>query len=322
MSDLIHKKTEQKLFSSIKKPLKLVVYISGGSDSVALLHYLVSIKSKYQLIIKAQHFNFMLRGQESDQDEAFVKNLCKKMDVPCTVDHPDKKFETETNKSPQEWARNLRLNRAEQWQNDGFVVATGHHRDDLAENFLMRLTRGASPEKILGMQIQQGKFLKPFLEVTKKQLIDYIEDNGLVYRTDPSNSQTKYFRNKVRHQILPVLEEAYPKASKRIVEFGSHCEAVFEYANQQLMDEFELKETHLKKNLIKNLSESMTLHIIHLFIKIHTNISLERATIADLYGKFIGSEDLKQQISDLYFICIETRSDGSILFAVKKSTNS
>ena len=165
MAHLLSRTIEYQLFGGThQKPLKLAVYVSGGSDSIALLHYLHSIHSKYEIQLVVQHFNFMLRGNESDQDELLVKNFCQKLDIKCHVHRLEKKFDPgPSNKSPQEWARNIRLDVAKKWQEQGYKVSTAHHRDDLAENFLIRLSRGASPEKILGMNTDQGMFIKPWL---------------------------------------------------------------------------------------------------------------------------------------------------------------
>ncbi|GAA4769961.1 MULTISPECIES: tRNA lysidine(34) synthetase TilS [Flavobacterium] len=188
---------------------KLLLAVSGGIDSMVL----VDLFSKLNFEISVAHCNFQLRGDESKQDEEFVKTQSEKYNIITFI----KTFDTETyvniNKlSIQQAARELRYD----WFNDllekeGFdYLLTAHHLDDSLETFLINFTRGTGIDGLTGIPEQNGKILRPLLIFSRKEIENYAKKNNISWREDSSNGSDKYFRNKIRHHVVPVLKELNP----------------------------------------------------------------------------------------------------------------
>ncbi len=194
----------------------LLIAVSGGIDSVTLLHLLAKSDIK-QLAVA--HCNFQLRGHESDGDEDFVHNLSESFGLHFFVTHFDTEKYAGTHKiSIQEAARTLRY----QWfekirRKNGFDwIATGHNKDDTVETFLFNLIRGTGPEGLTGIKPKYGKVIRPLLFATRKEITAYANENNLVWREDSSNCFDKYSRNFIRHQIIPKMQQINPQAQEHI----------------------------------------------------------------------------------------------------------
>ncbi len=193
----------------IDKEKGVLVAVSGGADSIVLLHWLVS--HGYYCI--AAHCNFQLRGAESDSDEEFVRSFCDELSVPCHVIHFDtKKYAAERRISIEMAARELRY----QWfdklldQLDLPCVAVAHHADDAVETFLLNLVRGTGIKGLSGMKIKQGRVVRPMLKYSRQDIELYCRAHKLKYVTDSSNSNDAYMRNRIRHQVVPQLKAINP----------------------------------------------------------------------------------------------------------------
>lgn len=187
----------------------VLVAISGGADSVALLHVLV--RSGYECV--AAHCNFHLRGEESDSDEAFVRSFCGTLGVPLHVAQFDTKaYASQKHISIEMAARDLRY--------DWFfslldelkipVVAVAHHADDAAETFFLNLTRGTGVRGLAGMKSVQGRVVRPLLSVSRHEIELYCKANGLDYVTDCTNNSDDYARNRIRHHVIPEFKKLNP----------------------------------------------------------------------------------------------------------------
>jgi len=192
-----------------------LVALSGGTDSVALLRILRDLGYN----IEAAHCNFHLRGEESNRDEQFVKNLCKKFDVKLHLIH----FETAEYASLHQVslemaARELRYSYFRQLLNDigASTVCVAHHRDDAVETMLMNLLRGSGIHGLTGIRPQNGPVVRPLLCVSREEILEYLHSIGQDYVTDSTNLQPDVLRNKVRLQLLPLLEQMYSGASDNI----------------------------------------------------------------------------------------------------------
>ena len=187
----------------------LLVGVSGGIDSVALLDMLIN--AGYNCSIA--HCNFKLRGTESDGDEIFVKSLAEKYKINIHIIHfQTANYAEENNLSIQMAARELRY----QWFNDlcnkhNYThIAIAHHLDDSIETFFINLTRGTGLKGLTGIKPVYNKIVRPLLFAYRKDIEAYINENNLIYREDSSNVNTKYTRNLIRHKIIPLLEEINP----------------------------------------------------------------------------------------------------------------
>ena len=195
--------------------------LSGGRDSVYLLHRLLAWREEYGFTVSAAHFNHKLRGEESDRDEAFVRGLCQAWEVPLLVEAGDVRgFAAERGMGLEEAARILRYAFLEQSLRriGGDVIATAHHADDLAETMLMNLVRGAGTKGLSGIPPKRGNIVRPILSVTRREIDAYMEQHGLSYVEDSTNAQDDCTRNLLRHRVMPVLEQLNPRFAEHAAE--------------------------------------------------------------------------------------------------------
>ena len=207
----------------LEKDGKYLVALSGGADSVTLLWVLHELG--YQ--IEACHCNFQLRGAESDRDEQFCVQLCEQLGIPLHRIHFDTRLYAEVHKESIELAaRNLRYRYFAQLKEDveadGICVA--HHQDDTVETVLINLIRGAGIQGLTGISAKNGDILRPLLCVDRKEILAYLEEKGQDYVTDSTNLVDDVVRNKIRLNIIPMLKEINPAASKNIAQAARHLE--------------------------------------------------------------------------------------------------
>jgi tRNA(Ile)-lysidine synthetase-like protein len=189
------------------RPLALV---SGGPDSVALLLALVGLGGEPVVL----HVDHGLRGEESREDAGFVRDLCEGLGVRCEV----RGIRLEEGPNLQERARDERYRVAEEVADelDLRAIAAGHTADDVAETVLMNLARGTGLRGLSGIPPLQGRLVRPLIERTRREVLEYLAGLDQPYRTDPTNLTGKYARNRVRLEVLPVLEELYPGAARNL----------------------------------------------------------------------------------------------------------
>lgn len=203
---------------------KICVAISGGADSVVLLHYLKTEQPTYGFELSAVHCEHGIRGEESLADMRFVESLCAQWGIPlhCFSENCVEKAKREKS-SLETAAREFRYACFQRLLEDGKAdyVALAHHADDAAETVLFRLARGTSLSGASGMQEANGRFLRPLLSWTKKDVEDYARLHGLRYCVDKTNFETDATRNKLRWTVLPPLEAAVPGASGNLLRFAS-----------------------------------------------------------------------------------------------------
>ena len=191
------------------KDTKLLLAISGGVDSVVLFHLL----HKLNYDVSLAHCNFKLRGKESDLDEEFIKNLNQiSSNQIFTISFDTEKYAKEHKLSTQIAARELRYNWFQKLitEHKFDYVLTAHHADDNLETFLIHLTRGSGLDGFTGIPIVNGNIVRPLLAFSREEILNYAKDYDLEWREDASNASNKYIRNKIRHQVLPVLKEINP----------------------------------------------------------------------------------------------------------------
>ena len=200
----------------LNKERLYILAVSGGADSVALL--IAMTRLGYSVCVA--HCNFHLRGEESDRDERFVTDLCKKMGVECHLAHFDTKAYAELHKVSIEMAaRDLRYNYFEQLRRDlnaeGICVA--HHKNDNVETVLINLLRGTGIHGMTGIHPVRGKIIRPLLCVSRDEIESWLKAEGQDYVTDSTNMVNDVMRNKVRNIVLPMLKEIAPNAVENIL---------------------------------------------------------------------------------------------------------
>ncbi|MCU0422799.1 MAG: tRNA lysidine(34) synthetase TilS [Bacteroidia bacterium] len=217
----LHTAIEKSLSKLTIKQPKVLIAVSGGPDSIALLYACV----KLGLDINAAHANFMLRDSESFADENFVKSVCKKLKVPLHVKHfnlNDLKKQ-QNNSNTQSLARNVRYDWFNQLVNEfNFdYIFTAHHQNDQVETIIHRLIRGAGVTGLMGIKFQNEKIVRPILSVTKQLILDYLTINKIDYQIDSSNLKNNYTRNTLRNIILPKLKEINNNADLHLLQLAS-----------------------------------------------------------------------------------------------------
>lgn len=189
---------------------KIIVAVSGGVDSIVLLDLLNELKNQLKLELIVAHFNHKLRGEESDEDENFVKAFASQSGLECYVRSEDTREYCKTKKiSIQEGARELRYNFFETLRLlKGFdKIAIAHNANDNAETVLLNLFRGSGVSGLAGIQVKRGNIIRPLLFATRDEIETYASEKGLPYRIDSSNFKTAYRRNYIRLKLLPLISE-------------------------------------------------------------------------------------------------------------------
>ena len=232
---------------------KLVLAISGGIDSVILAHLCKSIDLDFALA----HCNFNLRGEESNADEEFVLELAEQLDVEVFVQNFDTKAYAEENKrSIQMAARELRYDwfaeLAQQLRFD--FILTAHHADDNLETFLINFTRGTGLNGLTGIPEVNDNIVRPLLRFSRADIEEYAKENSLSWRDDSSNTSRKYLRNKLRHEVVPILKEINPQLSDSFQNTLSNLNGTANIV-ENAIEEFS------KKVIVEQKSESVTYRI-------------------------------------------------------------
>ncbi len=189
---------------------RVVCALSGGADSVALLFGLYLLQPKLQFTLSAAHFNHQLRGEESDRDEAFVRALCDRYDIPLYVGTaPVKAGE----KGLEAAAREARYAFFETLPGK---IATAHTANDNAETVLLHLVRGTALKGLGGITPVTEKLIRPMLSITRAEVLAFLQEYHLQYVTDSSNDTDAFLRNRLRHSVMPLLEAENPRLAENL----------------------------------------------------------------------------------------------------------
>jgi tRNA(Ile)-lysidine synthase len=242
---------------------RILIALSGGVDSVVLAHLM--LKANYDIALA--HCNFHLREEESNRDEAFVRSWAEKNGVRLFVKEFDTFAYMKENKLSLEMAaRDLRY----QWFDSllkeyGFsYLATAHHLDDSIETFFINLLRGTGIAGLHGIQAKNDKIIRPLLFATREEILSYAKKNSISFVEDSTNSETKFTRNKIRHNLFPVLRELNPNfefALKKDIEHLRDTEFVFRREIEKVKQEIIEKEKDVFKIKIERLQELTPLNI-------------------------------------------------------------
>lgn len=210
----------------------VIVAVSGGADSVALLAALTAVGYD----CTAAHCNFHLRGAESQRDMHHVEALCEALGVDLSIKHFDVAAHTAaTGQSVEMACRELRY----AWFTDMLersrarAIAVGHHREDQAETFVLNLSRGTGLAGLTGMRVRNGLVVRPMLGMSRNEIEEYLHARGLMWVDDSTNAQNDFRRNSIRNRVLPLMEECLPGATDAILATMSHLQdnkLLYDYA--------------------------------------------------------------------------------------------
>ena len=224
--------------SMLNKGDRVVLGLSGGPDSVCLFFMLLGLREEYNLDIHALHVNHCIRGEDADEDQAYVESLCKDYQVPLKVVRVDiPALVKESGRSEEEEARMARYEAFEAYadelskesQADNVKIAIAHNADDNAETVIFHMARGTGLDGMCGIAPTRGRIIRPLLEVPKAEIMEFIQENEISYCVDETNSMVCYDRNRIRHNILPELSEINSKALEHITDMCNRLTEVADY---------------------------------------------------------------------------------------------
>ena len=246
ISNSLIQKTEETVaeYNMLQERDSVLIGVSGGADSVALVHVMKEIAPIFSIKLGIVHLNHSLRGNESDADARFVVSLSEKLNLPCYTAKEDiVAYKKKHGFSLEEAGRRVRYAFFENIaQREGFnKIALGHTSDDNAELILMYLIRGSGPLGISGIPPVRGVYntnlliIRPFIKITRFDIIKYISSKGLSHVVDESNMDMKYLRNKIRHELIPELRQNYnPKTVETINRLASIMRSEDEWMENEL----------------------------------------------------------------------------------------
>ena len=208
--------------SLFKRGDDVVVALSGGADSVCLLYNMLELWQEGDIsTLTAVHCNHGLRGEESDRDEKFCKDLCNKLKIHLYCEKiPVREYAEEYGLSLEEAGRNLRYKVFEKYRMGG-KIATAHNRKDNAETVIFNLIRGTSLAGMSGIPIVRDSIVRPLLNVSREQIEEYLKEIGAEYVTDHTNLETQFSRNRIRLSIIPEMEKINEGAVNNITSFAT-----------------------------------------------------------------------------------------------------
>lgn len=218
-------------YNMLKNGDSVIVALSGGADSVALLDNFNSIKEKYNLALYAVHINHGLRGEESQRDENFCKTLCEKYGIKLFVRHENVAELAKKNKISDELCgRNVRYAVFEELSKQlSAKVATAHTASDNAETLLFNITRGASLGGVSAIPPVRGNIIRPLIECTRAEIEQYCSEKNLAYVTDSTNLTDEYTRNKIRHNVIPALRDINPAFENSALRLSENAREISDF---------------------------------------------------------------------------------------------
>ncbi len=213
----------------------VIAGVSGGADSMCLLHFLCVLRQEYGLNVIAAHVNHHLRAEESDRDESFVRTWCSTHGVPFSVFQADiYGMAKERGESIELCARQVRYMFFDSLakQHDG-KIATAHTLSDSIETMLFHLARGTGIKGMCGIPPVRGNIIRPLILLTGKQTRDYCKTHGVAYVVDSSNQEDTYTRNRLRHYVVPVLAQINPEFEQAAMAFADQLRSLDQYMEKQ-----------------------------------------------------------------------------------------
>ena len=263
---------------------KVLVATSGGADSVALLIVLHRLGYNCEAI----HCNFHLRGDESNRDELFTKELCRRLGIRLHTIHFDTKaYAKEKSISIEMAAREQRYATFEEHRTaiGAKAIAVAHHRDDSAETMLLNLTRGTGIKGLRGIQPKNGHIIRPLLCVGRDEIIGYLDWRGEKYITDSTNLTSDYTRNKIRLEILPKLAEINPSILASLADTAQHisdAEKIYSHAIKEAIERVRQGNVISIEKLAQEIAPATVLH------EILSPLGFNSAQIADIAASMAG----------------------------------
>jgi tRNA(Ile)-lysidine synthase len=273
----------------------LLVAVSGGADSTAALAVLAALRAECGFYLYALHVDHGLRGSESRADAFAVDALCKEFDIPCRiVTAAEGLIEKESRRIGIEAAardfRHAVLRDEAEWLNARFIVIA-HNRDDMLENVLLRILRGAGPAGLAAIPERNGRILRPLITVNRAGIMEYLLKRGLSWREDSSNNDESYLRNRIRRRLAPLLDEYFPDWRQAVAALAETQALTAEFLSAEAVRRINWKERAGAKlccSLKEFAAESQIIREEALFLAHDRIVSVGAA---DENGEFIDTDE-------------------------------
>ena len=306
-------------YGLLEKGDSVIVALSGGADSTALLNVFVSLKEKYNLSIYAAHINHNIRGDEAKRDENFCKILCKKFNTELFIKSVDVPTLAKQQKISEELCgRNVRYAFFEELsQKLCAKIATAHTASDNAETLIFNIARGASLTGLSAIPPKRGNIIRPLIELSRGDIESYCEENNLEYVTDSTNLADDYTRNYIRHNIIPCLKKLNPSFERTALglsENAGESAAFIKKCAEKSVHDCKGDFGYDCKKLL-SLDSAVLKEMLFILLKNDCNISPERKTIL-LLCEIIrngGSVELSKQ-------CTAVSKQGILRFVCPKNS--
>lgn len=323
MSNLI-KKVQNTIFQHnlFSRGDKILLAVSGGPDSSAMLDIFSRLKNKYDLQLAIAHMNYGLRGRDSDRDERFVRELAEKYGIEIFVLHHNRPAGNAHEHSRNAYMRSLQKQPSEnilrdirydffekiRRENNFDQIAVAHNMDDQVETFLMRVIRGAGLKGLASMKYKNKNIIRPLLNVSRKEILQYLKNHKLKFRTDKTNLESKYLRNKIRNKLIPYLEKNFnPQIKKTIFGGVENISEDYSYIYKETKRIFD--KNHLSVKKINNLHPAIRKRVLLMAIsKIQGPQNIESAHINEIL-KITDSKKNKRQVMKFKGLKVERRGD-------------
>lgn len=285
---------------------KVVAAVSGGSDSMALLFALESIRSEYGFELCAAHVNHGIRGDDAERDEVFVRDKCKELGVELYVKKADViKLASEQGIGLEECGRNVRYDFFNSL-GDNIVIATAHNLSDRAETFLFNFARGSALRGLCSIPPVRDNIIRPLIDCSKKDILEFCENNGIEYVSDVTNDDVKYSRNRIRHNVVSELCEINPSFEK----CAGRC---IDSLNEDEIFLSSLAEDLIKESVCENGYDAVLLSHSPLPIKKRAIVGIiENSARVTVEGKFIN------KICDMLVSGGSMQINGGVTVRVRK----
>jgi tRNA(Ile)-lysidine synthase len=291
-------------FAMLEAGEHVLVAASGGADSTALLLCLHDLVPRLSLKLTVAHLNHCIRGAEADEDEEFVRRWSADLGYPFLSESADvKALAAASRQNLEEAAREARydfLKRAAV-RAGADKIATGHNLNDQAETILLRLLRGSGPAGLEGIRpVMDGRLIRPLLECSRHQILQFLSERKVTYREDSTNSDLRYQRNRVRHELVPYLEKHFnPRLVATLAREAGVVRAAWDFLEEQARLEFEDLRIPMRDGIALPTQGLMKLHPA-------VRGQVVRHALRELLGSLRGIEAV--HIEDVLRLCESRRS--------------
>ena len=266
---------------------EIVVGFSGGADSVCLLHILDSLKTLFGYSLKAVHINHGIRGDEAKRDEIFAENFCSEYNIPFLVFSFNCVEEAQKNKETlEECGRRLRYNSFNKACGEKSKIATAHNANDNAETIIFNITRGTSVKGLSGIPFARDNIIRPLLYCTRKEIEGYCSENGLEFVTDSTNSEVEYTRNKIRHLVMPVLEEINPSYLSSFSSLSHNARCINDFIKNEsdiLLNKSRIDDFTYSRKILSEADKAIVAELLYSEFYAFSGLKLDSKKVKQLY---------------------------------------